>query len=57
MSEGNSGVQLLKFLVKIAIFILKLIPGLIKLIIKGIKAIIKMFRKKKSVPNIEPTES
>jgi hypothetical protein len=57
MSEGNSGVQLLKFLVKIAIFILKLIPGLIKLIIKGIKAIINMFRKKKSVPNIEPTES
>lgn len=56
MSEGNSGVQLLKFLVKIAIFILKLIPGLIKLIIKGIQAIIKMFRKKKSVPNIEPTE-
>ena len=57
MSEGNSGVQLLKFLVKIAIFILKLIPGLIKLIIKGIKAIIKMFRKKKSVQNTEPTES
>ena len=57
MSEGNSGVQLLKFLVKIAIFILKLIPGLIKLIIKGIQAIIRMFRKKKSVANIEPTES
>ena len=57
MSEGNSGVQLLKFFVKIAIFILKLIPGLIKLIIKGIQAIIRMFRKKKSVANIEPTES
>ena len=56
MSEGNAGAQLLKILVRIAIFIVKLIPWFIMLIIKGIKAIINMFRKKESVPDAEPTE-
>lgn len=54
MSDGNVGAQLLKFLVKIALFIIKLIPGFIRLIIKGVKAIISMFQNKKSEPSIQP---
>ena len=55
--SGNAGADMLKMLVRVVIFILKLLPGLIKLIIKCIVGIIKMFRKKKSVPNVEPTEN
>lgn len=54
MSDGNVGAQLLKFLVKIALFIIKLIPGFIRLIIKGVKAIISMFQDKKSEPSVQP---
>lgn len=56
MSDGNVGAQLLRMLVKIAIFIVKLLPGLIKLIYRGILAIINMFRKKEEVTTIETTE-
>ena len=55
--SGNAGADLLKILIKIVIFNLKLFPGLIKLIIKCISGIINMFRKKKTVPVIESTET
>jgi hypothetical protein len=50
--SGNSGEQLLKIFVKIAIFIVKLIPGLVRLIIRGVTAIINMFRKKENVSEV-----
>ncbi|MDA3861266.1 MAG: hypothetical protein PF445_08560 [Melioribacteraceae bacterium] len=56
MSDGNSGAQLLKILVRIVLFIVGLIPGLIRLIIRGVKSIIAMFQNNKSEPSVVEPE-
>ena len=56
MGDGNAGAQLLKIIVKIALFIVKLIPGLVRLIIKGVKSIIAMIQGNKSEVNVQKPE-
>jgi hypothetical protein len=54
--SDNAGADLLKILVKIAVWIIKLLPGLIKLIIKLIKSIINAIKKKPSIAEEPPAE-